>query len=138
MVKDAGSIPAGSTGYTRRPFSVGGFSCFRGLNAVLLDFELRDGEDFDEELIRQTLELGEVFGKQAEAEHTVEDFTKAVQRARDAYNPDQSVMALNVSGGEIGYVAPGIGRTWGPLFDLIGSLCSGEGWPASRRSCSAC
>ena len=88
-------------------------------NAVLVDFEPRDDEPFDRELIRQTLELGEIFGKQAEAEKTVEDFTKAVQRARDAYDPAQTVMAVNVSGGEIGYVAPGIGRTFGPLFDLI-------------------
>ena len=29
-------------------------------------------------------------------------------------------MALNVSGGEIGYVAPTVGRTWGPLYDLVG------------------
>ena len=89
-------------------------------DAVLLDFEPREDEDFDKELIRQTLELGEVFGKQAEAEELVGDFTKAVQRARDAYNPDQTVMATIVSGGEIGYVAPGKGRVWGPLFDLIG------------------
>lgn len=89
-------------------------------DAVLLDFEPRDGEPFDRELIRQTLDLGEVFGKQAEAEQTVKAFTEAVQRVRDAYNPDQTVMALNVSGGEIGYVAPGVGRVWGPLFDLIG------------------
>lgn len=89
-------------------------------NAVLLDFEPRDGEPFDRELIRQTLDLGEVFGKQAEAEQTVKAFTEAVQRVRNAYNPDQTVMALNVSGGEIGYVAPGVGRVWGPLFDLIG------------------
>ncbi|MCP1387899.1 ABC transporter substrate-binding protein [Corynebacterium sp. TA-R-1] len=89
-------------------------------DAVLLDFEPRDGEDFDKELIRQTLALGEVFGKEQEAEQVVEDFTKAVQRARDAYDPAWTVMALNVSGGEIGYVAPSVGRTWGPLFDLIG------------------
>lgn len=89
-------------------------------DAVLLNFEPREGEEFDEELIRQTLELGEVFGKQAEAEQAVEDFTTAIQRARSAYNPDQTVMATVVSGGEIGYVAPGLGRTWGPLFNLIG------------------
>ncbi len=89
-------------------------------DAVLLNFEPREGEDFDKELIRQTLDLGEVFGKQVEAEQAVEDFTKAVQRVRSAYNPDQTVMATIVSGGEIGYVAPGVGRTWGPLFDLIG------------------
>lgn len=89
-------------------------------DAVLLDFEPRENEDFDKELIRQTLELGEVFGKQKEAEQVVEDFTKAVQRVRGAYDPEQTVMAVIVSGGEIGYSAPGKGRTWGPLFDLVG------------------
>ncbi len=89
-------------------------------NAVLVEFEPRDDEPFDRELIRQTLALGDIFGKQAEAEQTVKEFTEAVQRTRDAYNPDQTVMGVNVSGGEIGYVAPGIGRVWGPLFDLIG------------------
>ena len=29
-------------------------------------------------------------------------------------------MAVNTSGGEIGYIAPGIGRTYGPIFDLLG------------------
>jgi len=89
-------------------------------DATLLDFEPRDGEPIDREIIRQTLELGDVFGKQAEAEQAVQEFTEAVQRARNAYDPEQKVMALNVSGGEIGYVAPGVGRVWGPLFDLIG------------------
>lgn len=89
-------------------------------DAVLLEFEPREGEPFDRELIRQTLELGEVFGKQAEAEKVVEDFTKAIVRVREAYNPEQTVMGVVVSGGEIGYVAPGVGRVWGPLFDLIG------------------
>lgn len=89
-------------------------------DAVLLELEPREGEDFDKELIRQTLELGEVFGKQKEAEKVVEDFTKAVQRVRGAYDPEQTVMAVIVSGGEIGYSAPGSGRTWGPLFDLVG------------------
>ncbi|MDK8800498.1 siderophore ABC transporter substrate-binding protein [Corynebacterium coyleae] len=89
-------------------------------NAVLVEFEPRDDEPFDRELIRQTLALGDIFGKQAEAEQTVKEFTEAVERARTAYNPDQTVMGVNVSGGEIGYVTPGIGRVWGPLFDLIG------------------
>ncbi|QXB17908.1 iron complex transport system substrate-binding protein [Corynebacterium coyleae] len=89
-------------------------------NATLVEFEPRDGEPFDRELIRQTLALGDIFGKQTEAEQTVKEFTEAIERARSTYNPDQTVMAVNVSGGEIGYVAPGVGRMWGPLFDLIG------------------
>ncbi|QPK83755.1 ABC transporter substrate-binding protein [Corynebacterium qintianiae] len=89
-------------------------------DAVLLDFEPRDGEPLDQELIRQTEALGEVFGKQEEAQQLVDDFNNALERAKAAYNPEQTVMAVNVSGGEIGYVAPSVGRTWGPLFDLIG------------------
>ncbi|WP_165165449.1 siderophore ABC transporter substrate-binding protein [Corynebacterium qintianiae] len=89
-------------------------------DAVLLDFEPRDGEPLDQELIRQTEALGEVFGKQEEAQQLVDAFNNALERAKAAYNPEQTVMAVNVSGGEIGYVAPAVGRTWGPLFDLIG------------------
>lgn len=89
-------------------------------DAVLVDLEPRDGEPFDAELIRHTQALGEIFGKQDEAAKLVDDFTAALERAKAAYNPDQNVMAVNISGGEIGYVAPGVGRTWGPLFDLIG------------------
>ena len=89
-------------------------------DAVLVDFEPRDGEPFDAELIRHTESLGEIFGKQEEAAQLVDDFQNALERAKAAYNPEQTVMAVNISGGEIGYVAPGVGRTWGPLFDLIG------------------
>ena len=89
-------------------------------DAILVDFEPRDGEPFDAELIRHTESLGEIFGKQGEAAQLVDDFQNALERAKAAYNPEQTVMAVNISGGEIGYVAPGVGRTWGPLFDLIG------------------
>ncbi|SDS34832.1 siderophore ABC transporter substrate-binding protein [Corynebacterium timonense] len=89
-------------------------------NAAVLDFEPRDGEPFEEELIRHVQALGEVFDKQEEAQKLVDDFNAAVDRAKDAYDPEQTVMALNVSGGEIGYVAPTVGRTWGPIFDLLG------------------
>ncbi|WP_115685107.1 siderophore ABC transporter substrate-binding protein [Corynebacterium senegalense] len=88
--------------------------------AVVLDFEPRDGESLDAELIRQTEALGEVFGKQEEAQKLVDDFTAAIERAKAAYDPNQTVMALNASGGELGYVAPGIGRVWGPIFDMLG------------------
>ncbi|WP_342319252.1 siderophore ABC transporter substrate-binding protein [Corynebacterium mayonis] len=89
-------------------------------NAVVLDFEPRDGESLDEELVRLTTNLGEVFGKQDEAKKLVDDFNAALKRAKDAYNPEQTVMGLNVSGGEIGYVAPSVGRVWGPVFDIVG------------------
>lgn len=89
-------------------------------DAVVLDFEPREGETLDAELIRQTKALGEVFGKQEEARKLVDDFNAAIERAKAAYDPGQTVMGLNVSGGEIGYVAPGVGRVWGPVFDMLG------------------
>ena len=86
----------------------------------VVDFTPRDDEDFAAELIRQTEELGKIFDKESEAKQLVDDFNKALDRARDAYDSDKKVMALNSSGGELGYVAPSKGRTWGPLFDLVG------------------
>lgn len=89
-------------------------------DATLLEFEPRDGEPVDEELKRQTLALGEVFEKQDEAQKLVDDFDKAKARAKEAYDSEQTVMAVNVSGGEIGYVAPEKGRFFGPIFEWIG------------------
>ena len=73
----------------------------------------------DKELIRQVTTLGEVFGKQAEAQQMVADFNDALERAKQAYDKNASVMAVNVSGGQIGYVAPSKGRFWGPIFDWL-------------------
>lgn len=89
-------------------------------DAVVLELDPRDGEPFDDELRRQVTVLGEVFGKQAEAKALVADLDAAIERVEAAYDPEQTVMAVNTSGGEIGYVAPGLGRTLGPLFDIFG------------------
>ncbi len=89
-------------------------------DVAIVDFTPRDDEDFAEDMIRQTRALGEIFGKQDEAQALIDNFETAIQRAKDAYNSDWTVMAVNVSGGEIGYVAPSIGRTWGPIFDILG------------------
>lgn len=89
----------------------------------LIDLEPREGEPLDSELIRQVTTLGEVFGKQDEAAATVAEFQAALDRAKAAYaalGEDATVMAVNVSGEQIGYVAPHQGRTFGPLFDLLG------------------
>lgn len=89
-------------------------------DATILQLEPRDGEPFDEELRRQVTVLGEVFGKQAEAEQLVADLDAAIERAAAAYDESQSVMAVTTTGGEIGYLAPSVGRTLGPVFDLLG------------------
>lgn len=89
-------------------------------DATIINLDPRDGEPFDEELRRQVETLGEIFGKQAEAEATIADFDAAIDRVKGAYDPAMTVMAVNTSGGEIGYLAPTVGRTLGPVFDIFG------------------
>ena len=86
----------------------------------LINLEPREGQPFDQELIREVTDLGEIFGKQDEAKKLVDDFNASIERAKKAYDGSSTVMAVDVSGGNIGYVAPGKGRTWGPVFDLLG------------------
>jgi len=88
-------------------------------DAVIVSLDPREGEPFDDELKRQTTVLGEIFGKQAEAEQLNADFDAAIERVNAAYNGDDSVMAVITSGGEIGYSAPSVGRTLGPVFDIF-------------------
>ncbi|MBC6495317.1 siderophore ABC transporter substrate-binding protein [Microbacterium sp. 4-7] len=89
-------------------------------DATIIDLEPREGEPFDEELKRQTTVLGEIFGKQDEAQALVDDFDAAVERAKAAYDDADTVMAVNTSGGEIGYLAPTVGRSLGPIYDILG------------------
>lgn len=88
-------------------------------NATVLELDPRDGEAFDDELKRQTTVLGEVFGKQAEAKKLVGDFDASIERAKAAYNGTDTAMGLITTAGDIGYVAPGVGRTVGPVFDIL-------------------
>ncbi|QIK84692.1 ABC transporter substrate-binding protein [Sanguibacter sp. HDW7] len=88
--------------------------------ATIVNLDPRDGQPFDAELKRQVTVLGEIFGKQAEATKLAADLDAAVARVRAAYDPSQKVMAVTTSGGEIGYIAPEVGRTLGPLFGLLG------------------
>ncbi|RBP62216.1 iron complex transport system substrate-binding protein [Brevibacterium sanguinis] len=87
--------------------------------ATVLELDPRDGEPFDEELKRQTTVLGEVFGKQDEAKKLVDDFDASIERAKAAYNGSDKSMGLITSAGDIGYVAPSVGRTVGPVFDIL-------------------
>ena len=89
-------------------------------NVPMINLEPRDGMPFNEELIRQVTDLGTIFNKQAEAQKLVDDFNASIERAKKAYDGSSTVMAVDVSGGNIGYVAPSKGRTWGPVFDILG------------------
>ncbi len=88
--------------------------------AAIVELDPRDGKPFDAELKRQTTALGEIFAKQDQASKLNQDFAAAIARAKAAYQSGQKVMAVNVSGGEIGYIAPSKGRTLGPVFDMLG------------------
>ena len=89
-------------------------------NATIISLEPREGEDFAEELKRQTTVLGELFGMQDEAAALNADFDAAYERVAAATPADATVMAVNTSGGQIGYLAPHVGRTLGVLFDWFG------------------
>ncbi|MCF2585935.1 siderophore ABC transporter substrate-binding protein [Brevibacterium sp. UCMA 11752] len=88
--------------------------------ATVLELDPRDGEDFGSELKRQTTSLGEVFGKQDEAKKIVDDYDASVKRAKAAYDSNDKAMGLITSAGDIGYSAPSVGRTVGPVFDILG------------------
>ncbi|MEW1974478.1 ABC transporter substrate-binding protein [Microbacterium profundi] len=89
-------------------------------DAVVLELDPREGEPFEEELKRQTTILGEIFGKQKEAEELTDALDDAIARVTAAYDESDTVMAVATSGGEIGYLAPTVGRTLGPVFDFAG------------------
>ncbi|GGC35841.1 siderophore ABC transporter substrate-binding protein [Brevibacterium sediminis] len=87
--------------------------------ATVLELDPRDDEDFDAELRRQAEVLGEVFGKQDEAKKLVDDFDASIERAQKAYDDNDKAMGLITSAGDIGYAAPSVGRTVGPVFDIL-------------------
>lgn len=89
-------------------------------DAVHLNFDVRPDKPIDVELKRETTALGKIFGKEKEAEQLNNDLDASIKAVKDSYKPGETVMAVNVSGGEFGYIAPGKGRTVGPMFDLFG------------------
>ena len=88
--------------------------------ATILELDPRDDQPFADELKRQVSVLGEIFGKQTEAETLGADLDAAMERVKSAYDGSSTVMAVNTSGGEIGYIAPGQGRTLGWAFEALG------------------
>lgn len=87
--------------------------------ATVVELEPRDDKPLADELKRQTLALGEIFGKNKEAQEAVAAFDAALARAKKAYDGSATVMAVNVTGGEINYIAPVTGRTFGPVFEML-------------------
>ncbi|WP_024356494.1 siderophore ABC transporter substrate-binding protein [Leucobacter chironomi] len=88
--------------------------------AVVIEIAPRDGEDQFGELNRQTEILGQIFDREDEAAALNTDLDDAISGAKEAYNGTDTVMAVNTSAGQIGYLAPVVGRGLGPVFPALG------------------
>lgn len=76
------------------------------------------GENLYNGLKNITEDLGKIFDKDKEANKLNDRLDTAINKAKKSYK-DESVMSIIVSGGKIRYAAPGSGRVWGPLYELI-------------------
>lgn len=96
-------------------------------NAAVIDlnFDVSEeaaspGENLVNGLKSSTSALGQIFDKNDEARKLLADFDKAIEDAKSAYNGADTVMSVVVSGGNIGFSAPGSGRVWGPMYEIFG------------------
>jgi iron complex transport system substrate-binding protein len=92
-----------------------------------------DAENPGENLINgfktSTETLGKIFQKEEEAQKLIADFDAAIANLKAAYNGKDTIMSLVVSGGKMGFSAPGSGRVWGPwyeVFDWVPALEIGQ------------
>ncbi|AMC94364.1 iron ABC transporter substrate-binding protein [Erysipelothrix larvae] len=95
-------------------------------NAAVVDFSFdvskdaaTPGKNLVNGLKDSTIALGKIFSKELEANKLVSDFDDAIESVNKAYNGTDTVMGVIVSGGNIGYAAPGSGRVWGPMFEIF-------------------
>lgn len=88
-------------------------------DAAFVDLSVPEDMGLDEYLRTSTNLLGEIFDHQDEAEQRVQAFDTAIEKAKDAYDPEQTAMGIITSGGSINYAAPGSGRSVGPIFDWL-------------------
>ena len=95
-------------------------------DAVVIDLNFDISEETDtpgENLVNglkdTTIALGKIFDKNSEAEELVSELDKSIEEAKDSYNETDTVMSVVVSGGDIGFAAPGYGRVWGPMYEIF-------------------
>lgn len=96
-------------------------------NAAVIDLNIEIPEDTatpGEILVTglkdTTMTLGKIFDKNTEAEQLVADLDKSIENVKSAYNGKDTVMAVIVSGGDVGFSAPNNGRVYGPMYDIFG------------------
>lgn len=96
-------------------------------NAVVIDLNFDVSEEADspgDNLVNglkdSTVTLGKIFDKNDEAEKLIADLDQSIEAVRAAYNGTDTIMSVVVSGGNIGFSAPGSGRVWGPMYEIFG------------------
>lgn len=87
--------------------------------ATVIDIAPRDDEDLFDELQRETTILGQIFGKEKQADDLNAALEDAIAGAKSEYNGTDSVMGLITSGGKIEFAAAGTGRSVGPVFPAL-------------------
>lgn len=95
-------------------------------NAAVIDlnFDVSEtaespGTNFVNGFVDTTNSLGKIFAKETEATQIVDDFNASIEAVKAAYDGESTVMSVIVSGGNIGYSAPGTGRVWGPMYEIF-------------------
>lgn len=96
-------------------------------DAAVIDLDINvseetenQGENLIEGLKNSTTVLGKIFDKNEEAEKLNKEFDESIEAVKKAYNGEDTVMSVVVSGGEIGFSAPKSGRVWGPMYEIFG------------------
>lgn len=89
--------------------------------ATVIDFswEVTNSDTLLNTFRQSTTSLGLIFDRQQEADALIEQLDASIAAAKAAYKPQDRMLAVIVSGGEIGFSAPQTGRVWGPLYDLF-------------------
>lgn len=95
-------------------------------DAVVIDFSFdvsenaeNPGENLVSGLKESNLSLGKIFQKEEEAQILCDEFDQLIAEVKEAYRPDETIMTLVVSGGNIGFSAPLSGRVWGPMYEFF-------------------
>lgn len=95
-------------------------------NAAIIDLQVdvseeaeTPGENLVSGIKQITTDLGKVFDKEDDAKKLNDDFDQSIEKAKSAYNGKDKMMGVIVSGGDIGFSAPGSGRVWGPMYEIF-------------------
>lgn len=88
--------------------------------APVIDISPRPEPPRDWEVVRQVQILGQIVGKEEEAKKLDDDFSAALQRARDEMKEGWTVSAVRAHDGQIGSLPVGGGELWGPVIEMLG------------------